>query len=1201
MGNQQAKPSSPSTTTNHSPITKALQQRYLENFSTIHRAMGETQDLHDCYINLALIKESKEEEKKQLSERGAGKEHGTGEEKGMRDELLSSFESIHSKKEALALENLFRRMPDDAEEPEKILILGRAGIGKTILASYLAHEWALADTKLPPLNTTSTAHSGGGSSSSRGPSSMRPSSVAKGPNPALLNELKRFDAVFFIPLRGLINEVDLSLSGVIRKHCLGDIEELRPSIAEIIDYLRTVQNNCLWILDGYDEVEQWIRESANPKPWENFLQGVFSCRHVIMTSRPHAVPPNTGIVTINIAGLSCRFNRALENVGFTNENIEAYVRKILPRQAGEAKLAKLKSNPNIWGIAHIPINLDILCSTEVEANTMSQLYQQLVKVFLDRFKKTADGQKHVYNISLIIKALKKLAYVAMAKSQILLDPALQKEALPLSEFPPNILDDMLQTGLLKRSADRSVYFIHLTFQEFFAAEFLATKFIENKQGLAPTFLPASATTTPTASGSSNTSASNSIAAFPQTAAEFIAKEKYNSRCEVVLWFLAGILYQPQETSQDATALWRFFNIIESHPRDLIGMHHVSLLVRLLDECEGGEKLAFYEELMGNVMPCLEVWGNSNFPREVPMQRSLAASALIQRGHKMTNFWLQFLAKPAIKQSAIQSLGDIGLLVDSSIISALLQDLRDKDSWYVRASAAGALGKLGQGGNQAVIDALLQALRDTVNDVRASAAGALGKLGQGGNQAVIDALLQALRDTDNDVRARVAEALVKLGQGGNQAVIDALLQALRDTVNDVRASAAEALVKLGQGGNQAVIDALLQALRDTDDDVRASAAEALGKLGQGGNQAVIDALLQALRDKDSWYVRARAAEALVKLGQGGNQAVIDALLQALRDTDNDVRARAAEALGKLGQGGNQAVIDALLQALRNTDNYVRARAAEALVKLGQGGNQAVIDALLQALRNTNNYVRARAAEALVKLGQGGNQAVIDALLQALRDKEYYVRASAAEALGKFSPNIVLSLLSNPAAISQIKASAQALQLPVIVYDAYLSQCPFGLRTLLPAPATPTSSTATTSSAPTSTPESLVTLQTVAHGISKLQQGQEKIQSQLEQVEKVNVEVKKEVGSVGIQTRMLNVKTDLSLDLQNNREAAAVATLLNPVIVPEEDLPVLTSVSNLSSTLSSVGVFATTSSAPTSTPSTQSNTESSFSTTSSMSKT
>ena len=962
MGNQQAKPSSPSTTTNHSPITKALQQRYLENFSTIHRAMGETQDLHDCYINLALIKESKEEEKKQLSERGAGKEHGTGEEKGMRDELLSSFESIHSKKEALALENLFRRMPDDAEEPEKILILGRAGIGKTILASYLAHEWALADTKLPPLNTTSTAHSGGGSSSSRGPSSMRPSSVAKGPNPALLNELKRFDAVFFIPLRGLINEVDLSLSGVIRKHCLGDIEELRPSIAEIIDYLRTVQNNCLWILDGYDEVEQWIRESANPKPWENFLQGVFSCRHVIMTSRPHAVPPNTGIVTINIAGLSCRFNRALENVGFTNENIEAYVRKILPRQAGEAKLAKLKSNPNIWGIAHIPINLDILCSTEVEANTMSQLYQQLVKVFLDRFKKTADGQKHVYNISLIIKALKKLAYVAMAKSQILLDPALQKEALPLSEFPPNILDDMLQTGLLKRSADRSVYFIHLTFQEFFAAEFLATKFIENKQGLAPTFLPASATTTPTASGSSNTSASNSIAAFPQTAAEFIAKEKYNSRCEVVLWFLAGILYQPQETSQDATALWRFFNIIESHPRDLIGMHHVSLLVRLLDECEGGEKLAFYEELMGNVMPCLEVWGNSNFPREVPMQRSLAASALIQRGHKMTNFWLQFLAKPAIKQSAIQSLGDIGLLVDSSIISALLQDLRDKDSWYVRASAAGALGKL-----------------------------------------------------------------------------------------------------------------------------------------------------------------------------------------------------------------------------------------------GQGGNQAVIDALLQALRNTDNYVRARAAEALVKLGQGGNQAVIDALLQALRDKEYYVRASAAEALGKFSPNIVLSLLSNPAAISQIKASAQALQLPVIVYDAYLSQCPFGLRTLLPAPATPTSSTATTSSAPTSTPESLVTLQTVAHGISKLQQGQEKIQSQLEQVEKVNVEVKKEVGSVGIQTRMLNVKTDLSLDLQNNREAAAVATLLNPVIVPEEDLPVLTSVSNLSSTLSSVGVFATTSSAPTSTPSTQSNTESSFSTTSSMSKT
>jgi len=97
--------------------------------------------------------------------------------------------------------------------------------------------------------------------------------------------------------------------------------------------------------------------------------------------------------------------------------------------------------------------------------------------------------------------------------------------------------------------------------------------------------------------------------------------------------------------------------------------------------------------------------------------------------------------------------------------------------------------------------------------------------------------------------------------------------------------------------------------------------------------------------------------------------------------------------------------------------------------------------------------------------------------------------------------------------------------------------------------------------------------------------EEIKSQLERVEEVGGKVTEGVESVRFQTEMLNVKADLSHDLQNSHEAAAVAKLL---IVPGEDLTSLASTSP-SLTLSSVGVFAAPSYSPTSPPSTQNNDE------------
>ena len=131
---------------------------------------------------------------------------------------------------------------------------------------------------------------------------------------------------------------------------------------------------------------------------------------------------------------------------------------------------------------------------------------------------------------------------------------------------------------------------------------------------------------------------------------------------------------------------------------------------------------------------------------------------------------------------------------------------------------------------AVVDALLATLRDPDKSVRFSAARALGQLGTQATPAVVDAFLTALRDPDNNVRYSAARALGQLGTQATPAVVDALLAALRDPDNNVRVGATYVLGQLGTQATPAVVDALLTALRDPDESVRASAASALDQLG-----------------------------------------------------------------------------------------------------------------------------------------------------------------------------------------------------------------------------------------------------------------------------------------------------------------------------------------------------------------------------------
>jgi len=364
-------------------------------------------------------------------------------------------------------------------------------------------------------------------------------------------------------------------------------------------------------------------------------------------------------------------------------------------------------------------------------------------------------------------------------------------------------------------------------------------------------------------------------------------------------------------------------------------------------------------------------------------------------------------RKSIRQAAAQALGQLGAVkVAPEVVTALFHALADPDA-SVRQAAAGALGHLGAVAiTPEVRTALLQALADPDANVRVAAAGALGQLGaKAATPEVGTALLQALADPDANVRRAVAWALWQLGAGAvTPEVVAALFKALlADPTDFVPMAVAEALGQLGAGAVPEVLEALLQlqSLAELDANVRRAVARALGELGAGAaTPEVVTALLQALADPAA-AVRQEAAEALEQLGAGvATPEVLVALLQALADPDADVRWAAAGALGQMGVGAaTSEVVTALLQALADPDADLRWRAAEALEQLGAGVvTPEVLPTLLQALADPDANVRVAAAGTIAHLGAGvATPEVLTALLHALTDLDADVREMAASGL------------------------------------------------------------------------------------------------------------------------------------------------------------------------------------------------------------
>lgn len=255
------------------------------------------------------------------------------------------------------------------------------------------------------------------------------------------------------------------------------------------------QERTLFVLDGLDEVSQaWISGT----PMDEFLSHLLRQPQVIITTRPQ---------TLNRSNLE-PLDLELETIGFLPEQVTAYIEKVHDKLIAEQIQKFINSRWLIQGLVRIPIQLDALCSSwnhdfqsDSGPKNMTALYQAIVlklwKKDICRLEKSSSGKRlteaEVSNLTTAkqieplvqdeAKLLESLAFSGLYNNVVDFNMDYRNEIIeltePLEPLPPKdmtLSDNALAKLSFLRTSDsalreeeKSYHFLHLTFQEFFAA------------------------------------------------------------------------------------------------------------------------------------------------------------------------------------------------------------------------------------------------------------------------------------------------------------------------------------------------------------------------------------------------------------------------------------------------------------------------------------------------------------------------------------------------------------------------------------------------------------------------------------------------------------------------------------------------------------------------------------------------------------
>ena len=700
--------------------------------------------------------------------------------------------------------------------PRRILIHGRAGVGKTTLCKKIMHDHI---------------------------------------NDGLWSDI--FDMILWIPLQKLKrrSQQNSTLKGAFYDlyfaH-LTDGDDLALELEKRITHPAYI-DRILLILDGLDEVSQ---EWEPDTPMHNLLVRLLEHPRVIITSRPYGL----GTSTLE------SFDMYLETVGFSEEQVEAYVEMVAKGdpEISSALLAFVTGNEMIRHLVRIPVQLDAVCyswdrhfMSGDSPKTMTLLYKAItLKLWqkdaprlkeLDASKGLTEDNIRSFSMLQIeglieheVRLVEILAFAGMYNGLVefnaddrerLYDALTDKKTeTPLPKIPDSIFKKIsfLHTSdPSARDSDQTYHFLHLTFQEFFAARYFVRRWMGRKE-----------------LECMNLRESPAVISFtiPQ---DFLQMHKYSPHYDIMWRFTTGLLQDyPPQRSWSEDAIKQYFEQLDSEPRDLLGPAHQRLLMHCLGEVVPGlrdnvvratieDRLLLWLQFESRMGVSYGLLGDNECPEHflakllqknprsahrtvlyaLSSRRSLSLATLetVLAILKNDNSRVQY--------SAIRVL-ESQINLPPEILKALFPlHLHHTDNSFVNKMAE-------QVGNfPELVDHLPQYQKSEDWRVRLNAGIALARqpsLSPGG----LEDLLLLLQDPEQRVRAKMAEKLYER-QPLESGIIEALIPMLHDESNSVRADAAEAWASQDSIPPEAR-DALHLLLQDEDDMVKVNAVFVLSR-------------------------------------------------------------------------------------------------------------------------------------------------------------------------------------------------------------------------------------------------------------------------------------------------------------------------------------------------------------------------------------
>ncbi|KAK3345108.1 nacht nucleoside triphosphatase [Neurospora tetraspora] len=709
---------------------------YTEDRLKIERLSGTKLPMDQCYINLFIIERTGED--KDRSNKKSAKE-SVSQSSPFSLTARLKVETPDGTIQAY-LPSLFkeREGPDGRKtQPRRIFIRGRAGAGKTTLCkkivySFMHGEWP--------------------------------------------EWTELFDRVLWVPLRNLKLEERRRQAGYNFLHLFSHEYFSRPKsrkdLAEVLsDTLFGVpgkRSRTLFLLDGLDEVSQDLSEGD----MSGFLNELLEQPNVIITSRPYGKPP---------AGLDLE----LKTIGFYPKQVKDYIKMAFnDQETANRAQSFLKSRSFIQGLMRIPVQLDALCfawdnknvNDSSKLDTMTDVYrainQSLWKKDIPRLEKKHDDKlitaariQQADRTEVENHVLKEILFLESLAFTGLQNDIIEFESEHLGQISDRFVRDISPSmtvpclSFLRTSdspakfSNQTYHFLHLTYQEYFAARYFVRQWKTNK--------PLEYLALHGRKNENNTST---------TAMQFLRKNKYAARYDILWRFVAGLLDAEGKAEG-------FFHAIEDEPHDLLGPTHQRLVMHCLSEVStemslrkrlevklkewllfeykftGKTRLAseaeFPESALLDTMQEVGIDEKIRILKSVAIRPTIPPSIVI-----LVTSWLEdgeFITGKKDVLLALQAQSSLS----NELLAAVVARLED-DDWSVRPAALGVLQAQSSLSNE-LLTAVIVRLGDKNGGVRWAALGVLQAQSSLSDE-LLTAVVARLGDKDWDVRKAALRVL-----------------------------------------------------------------------------------------------------------------------------------------------------------------------------------------------------------------------------------------------------------------------------------------------------------------------------------------------------------------------------------------------------------------------------------------------------------